>query len=306
MSGMLKILLLSFIVSIVCGVITTGLSIFLNRKESCVRGSSRIIGGVVLFVVDLVWMILFLYCSCNSLTIITAIMYICPALATEALIMLLCWGMDENLENVKVELISTAILTAISFIFFISNAFTPAQNLTYAHDMENVDITYAISSDEILAKIELKLDSNFKEKYFIKSPEMRQVNGKNIAVYKVENYTVDNTTEYIPGYFIQEEGELPKLVTKRIYYDISYYNKKDALRTIRRKYPTAILGDHKFDIDDNWNPYEVYVYRDKMYSSNGEDYGLIILNLKDGTSEKYPVSEGKLPSWIDFETNYPR
>ena len=136
---------------------------------------------------------------------------------------------------------------------------------------------------------------------------MRQVNGKNITVYKVENKVGNlNDTEYIPGYFIQEEGEIPKLISKRIYYDTSYVNKKDALRTIRRKYPTVILGDHKFDIDDNWNPYEVFVYRESMYSSNGEDYGLIILNLKDGTSEKYPVHEGKIPSWVDFETNYPR
>ncbi len=111
---------------------------------------------------------------------------------------------------------------------------------------------------------------------------------------------------YIPGYFIQEEGELPKLVQNRIYYVTSYVNGRDVLRTIRRKYPTVILGDHKFDIDDNWNPYEVYVYRESMYASNGEDYGLIILNLKDGTSQKYPISEGKIPSWVDFETNYPR
>lgn len=297
---MLKILLLSFIVSIVCGVITTGVSLVTNRNKI----SSRIIGGIALFVGNFIGTVLFLYGSCNSITMLTAIMYICIPLAIESFILFLIVFPGDV--DAMVELASTFILAVISFIFFISNAFTPAQNLTYAHDMENVDITYAISSDEILAKIELKVDGDFKDNYFIKSPEMRKVKGENIAVYKVVNHTGDNTTEYIPGYFIQEEGKLPKLVTKRIYYDTSYYNKKDALRTIRRKYPTAILGDHKFDIDDNWNPYEVFVYRESMYSSNGEDYGLIILNLKDGTSQKYPAYKGEIPPWVDFETNYPR
>lgn len=304
---MLRIIPLSFIIALICAGISTVFSIILDRKDEKFKLKNRIIGGIVLLLIDFGYMMIVFYCGCYSITFISAAMYILPCLLVEAFT-ICAYNCVFELNDGRIisEWIVTGCIAIIVIAIRISVIFAPAQNLTYKHDMENVDITYAISSDEILAKIELKVDEAFRNNYAIEEAEMRQVNGKNIAVYKVTDNTGDGSTEYIPGYFIQEENELPKLVTKRIYYDESYENKWDDERTIRRKYPTVILGDHKFDIDDDWNPYEVYCYREKMFSSNGDDYGFIILNLKDGTSEKYPVTEGNIPTWVDFETNIPR
>ena len=177
--------------------------------------------------------------------------------------------------------------------------------MIYAHDMSNVDVSYAVASDEVLAKMELKIDNNWKDKYDIGTPEMRNVNGKNLAVYHIKNLNDGiDAEEYIPGFAVQEENQIPQIITKRIYFDTSYMNKKDALRTVRRNYPTIVLGEHKFDIDDEYNPYEVFAYRAKIFSSNGKDYGIVTLNLMDGTVNKY--TENKIPSWVDFKTTYPR
>ena len=174
--------------------------------------------------------------------------------------------------------------------------------------MSNTDVSYAVSSDEILAKVELKINnSDWRDKYDVDSPEMRQVKGENIAVYHIKDklaQSAGSSTEYIPGFAIQKENELPQIVSKRIYFDTSYINKRDALRTVRRKYQTVVIGAHKFDIDDDYNPYEIFEYRENLFSTNGKDYGIIVLNLMDGTSEKYQVEE--IPDWVDFKTTYPR
>lgn len=144
--------------------------------------------------------------------------------------------------------------------------------------------------------------------YSIAKPEMRKVGSNDIAVYEVSNInTANNLTEYIPGYFIQKSADsLPSFIQKRYYYSTSYIGRRDALRTVRRKYPTAIIGDSKFDIDDDFNPYQIFLYRENLSHSNGSDYGIIVLNLKDGSSEMYPAAEDNTPSWVDFSSTYPR
>lgn len=135
---------------------------------------------------------------------------------------------------------------------------------------------------------------------------MRKVNGDDIAVYHIKNNWGQNlgNAEYIPGYAIQKSGKLPEMVNKRKYFDTSFTNKRDALRTIRRKYQTETIGNHKFDLGDDYNLYEIFEYREDLFYSNGNNYGIIILNLVDGTSEKYTVD--KIPYWVDFTTTYPR
>lgn len=302
MKVMLKILGLSFIGALICTIITGIVTAIIRRNwdDFCKR-----IGFIEFsFFVEFIWMTAFLYCSCKPQILLTVIMWMWPAIIVNIIVIIIEHSTYKDL------IFCTILLALISGVICLSSIFGPVQNLIYVHDMESVDVTYAVSSEEILAKVELKIDnSEWKEYYSVDSPEMRQINGKNIAVYHIKSTAIGsgkNTTEYIPGYAIQEGNELPKIIAKRIYFDTSYINKKDALRTIRRKYQTVIIGDHKFDIDDNWNPYEVYEYREKTYSSNGKDYGLIILNLMDGTCEKYSAAENKIPSWVDFKTTYPR
>ncbi len=299
---MLDALLFSFIGALICTIVTSGVGLFIYRKS--IYFDERVQYMIVSFIIDFVYMILFLYCSCLELTIFTVIRWMWPILIVDFLILLCC-------SNNEYELKSTCILALLSGVICFSVNFAPVQNLIFAHDMKNVDISYAVTSDEILAKIDLKIDNSVydRDRYGVKPPEMRLVDNKYIAVYHIVDNQSSNgfgNSEYIPGYAIQEKGKLPEIVPCRIYFDTSFINRRDALRTIRRKYKTEVIGSHKFDIDDDGNPYEIFEYRENIYSSNGNDYGLIILNLNDGTSEKYPVSENKIPEWVDFETTQPR
>lgn len=301
---MLNVLFLSFIGAFVCTAVTSGIGLIKYRKDCDV--SERIGCAIASFVLDLLYMMILFYASCKEQTLLVVARWIWPILIVD--IIIICVVANNN-ASLRYEFISTIILAAISLMICISVNFAPIQNLIYAHDMKNIDISYAVKSDEILAKIDLEIDNSIygKDYYNVESPEMRLVNGKYIAVFHiVNNSDVSNYSEYIPGYAIQEKGCLPEIVSSRIYFDTSFVHERDALRTVRRKYTTEVIGHHKFDIDDDGNPYEVFEYRENLYSSNGEDYGLIILNLNDGTSEKYPVSENQIPNWVDFETTYPR
>lgn len=240
------------------------------------------------------------YISCLEQTPLGIMRWLWPALIIPFMIVLL--------SELEIEyIISVLGLGVISLLFWVSGFFAPQQNLVYIHDMENVDIAYTISSDEILARMELKVDNSiyFRDKYEIDTPEMRRIAGKDVAVYPIRNKGGENTTEYIPGYAIKEADKLPEFVSKRIYFDTSYVLGRDALRRIRKEYPTLIIGSHKFDIDDDWNPYEIYEYREKFYTSNGEDdYGIITIDLRDGTCQKYKA--GEVPDWVDFKTTQPK
>lgn len=299
---MLETIGLSFIGALFCTLITGVIGAIARRDWYDIK--ERLGFTLTSFVIEFAWMNAFLYYSCKPFTLITVLIWMWPALFANIIISIFFFY--DSTENC--DCVSFVILTIISGITCIACYLGPVQNLIYVHDMYNTDISYAISSDEILAKVELKINnSNWRDKYSVDSPEIRQVNGESIAVYHINDSHEEqgtSNTEYIPGFAIQEKGELPKIVSKRIYFDKSYSNKRDALRTIRRKYQTVVIGDYKFDIDDSYNPYEIFEYRENVFSTNGKDYGLIILNLMDGTSEKYPIDQ--IPSWVDFTTTYPR
>lgn len=300
---MLNILILSFIGALICTIVTSGVGLIIHRSDYTYF-DDRVKYMIASFIIDFIYMMLLLYLSCLELTIFAVIRWMWPILIFDIFILLI-WCNDEY------ELKSTCTLALLSGLICLSVNFAPVQNLIFAHDMKNVDISYAVTSDEILAKIDLKIDNSVyeRDRFGVASPEMRLVDGKYIAVYHIVDAQAHNgssNAEYIPGYAIQEKGKLPEIVPCRIYFDTSFINSRDALRTVRRKYKTEVIGNYKFDIDDDGNPYEIFEYRENLYSSNGNDYGLIILNLNDGTSEKYPVSENNIPEWVDFVTTYPR
>lgn len=45
-------------------------------------------------------------------------------------------------------------------------------------------------------------------------------------------------------------------------------------------------------------------YREKFYKSNGEDYGVVTIDLKDGNCQRYKADE--IPEWIDFKSTQPK
>lgn len=299
---MLKILGLSFIGALICTLITVVIGAIARRDWDDII--DRLEFNLCSFIIEFIWMDLLLYSSCKPFTLITVLMWMWPAVLANILISV-TFFVDSSRNS---DYVSHWILAVISGIACLASLFSPVQNLIYVHDMSNTDVSYAVSSDEILAKVELKINnSDWRNKYDVDSPEMRQVKGENIAVYHIKDTQAQrggSSTEYIPGFAIQKENELPQIVSKRIYFDTSYINKRDALRTVRRKYQTVVIGAHKFDIDDDYNPYEIFEYRENLFSTNGKDYGIIVLNLMDGTSEKYQVEE--IPDWVDFKTTYPR
>lgn len=287
---MLNVFIYGLIASLVTMIIIAGVGKIVTKELEIGK-------SIAAFIILFVWIICLLYFSCMEQTIFAIIRWLWIPLIIVWIVFV--FGGDEEYAGI----IGTLII--ISGLFCISNLFTPKQTMIYLHDMEEVDIAYAITSDEILARIQLRTD--FRDKYKIDTPRMRKVNGKDIAVYPVRDKKESQggeQSEYIPGYAIQEENQLPKFVRKRIYFDTSYENERDAKRRVRKEYPTFIIGAHVFDVDDEWNPYEVFEYRENLYTTNGEDYGLILLDLRDGTCKHYKAAE--VPEWVDFKTTEPK
>lgn len=300
---MLNILLLAFVGALICSISISGVGLIIY-KDDRYNDFPRVPYMIASFVIDYILIVLFLYVSCIELTVLAVLRWMWPILVGNILILLV-------LDNEEYELKATCAVAVLSLLICLSVNFAPAQTLIFSHDMKNVDLSYMVTSNEILAKIYLNVDNSVydRDRYSVESPEMRLIDGNYIAVYHIVDAQADLLTgnaEYIPGYAIMEKGKLPEIVSSRIYYDTSFINSRYALRAVRRKYNTEVIGAHKFDIDDEGNPYEIFEYRENLYSSNGSDYGLIILNLNNGTSEKYPVSENKTPKWVDFETTCPR
>lgn len=307
---MLKILVLSLMCAIICA-IPTVIGFGENSEKK------RIGTGITLFMLDFMWMAVFLYVSCSAQTFLTMAIWIWPALILHFIV--------RGVQDAKnIEGYTIIILFAISLIMLIvSSIIKPVQNLIYVHDDKNIDVTYTISSDEILARLNVNIMDGTKlsQHYSVDSPEMRKIGGKDVAIYHIRDKN-DGDTEYIPGYIIMEKNEKPKIISKRLYYDPSYYNGKDALRTVRREYPDIYIGEAKFDVDDEYNMYRVYEYRENfLYTDKEKDgvsankkekdistekkgYGLITINLHDGEVQKYP--EGEILDWIDFKTTEPR
>lgn len=308
---MLSILPLSLICSAI-GLIPTIISIIVGKKsEDNDHVKKAIIIGSIMFFIEFLYMALVLYASCIAYTVLSVLTWSWPAYILHIIIVRIAFY-DCYLH--PIEVITQIVLPVLSLIMLFILIFQPAQNLLYVHDMKNVDIAYSISSDEILAKVDISIQNGGKneyrggDKYAITEGEMRHVSGKDLAVYRIyDNGSAEDHSDYIPGYIIKESDKNPEIISKRIYYDPSYLNNRDALRTVRRAYPTTcIIGEPKFDINDQWDPYLVYQYRENfLFCSDNESYGVILLNMQNGNVEKY-AGNSALPSWVDFKTTAPR
>lgn len=284
---MLQAVLWSLIGALIC----TGLTMMIrflfckkNMKEFITVPS--IIWTIVYFCVDFISMMVFIYVTYVEQTVFTVIRYMWIPLLINFTIVVVA-KLLSNFKNdfyVKKSFASTAILLGCSLIIFsICLIIEPVHNnLEYVHKYVH-EYEECVENDK-------KIASEFF--YF---PEIRQVGEETHAVFYSSE--LSNKAPYVL--------RLKTEVIKTVYRDDSF-TIKDALKEVRRKYPTVVIGDHKFDIDDDMKPYKIFCYCEKRYSTDGKDYGLIILNLMDGTCEKYPVSENNIPTWVDFKTTYPR
>ncbi len=85
-----------------------------------------------------------------------------------------------------------------------------------------------------------------------------------------------------------------------IYYTESAYFSKDLMRKLRFSYPTKILGEPHFELDDSDNPYYIVAcYKPNVFMFGAKDVNeVIIFNPCDGSSQIYKI--GEVPTWVDI------
>lgn len=113
---------------------------------------------------------------------------------------------------------------------------------------------------------------------------------------------INNRSEGVPGYVtvspVNMSAEYVKCSEGMVYVPSAYLG-QDLYRHIRFQYPTALLGNVHFEIDEEGNPYYIAtVYKKTIALFNGQTVkGAIIVNPTDGTTEYYDVAN--IPQWAD-------
>ena len=262
-----------------------------------------VIWNIILFLIRFAWTGLLMYLSCEPFTIITGIVWMwIPELVK---ISILWFGnVDYCSTFIDCDILVSIAVGIVSVLLCIFTSFMPSQEIVNINDLADSKMVNSESVESVLDYFQETVGNEYGgPRFSVEKSGMRKVNNEDVLVYHVSD---KKSEQYIPGYVIQKDGKSPEVIQKRIYFDESFYFGKDAKRAVRKKYQTEILGKHMFDIDDEYNPYEIFLYRENLLFSDGGDYGIIVLNLNDGTSEKYSESSGEIPEWVDFKSTYPR
>lgn len=113
-----------------------------------------------------------------------------------------------------------------------------------------------------------------------------------------------NKDKGIPGYVSVDpvsvnSAEYVEFKTP-IFYTESAYFSKDLMRKLRFSYPTKILGEPHFELDDEDNPYYIVAcYKPNVFMFGALDVNeVIIFNPCDGSSKIYQI--GEVPTWVDI------
>jgi hypothetical protein len=112
-----------------------------------------------------------------------------------------------------------------------------------------------------------------------------------------------NRASGIPGYVmvdpVNNNAEYKELSKPLKYVDSGYLG-DDLMRKLRFSYPTKILGEPRFEIDDSGNPvYIVPCYKPQVLMFGAEDVNeVIIFDPCTGKSEIYDLES--TPAWIDI------
>ena len=113
---------------------------------------------------------------------------------------------------------------------------------------------------------------------------------------------INNKDTGIPGYVkvdpVNSAAEYVKFTKPMKYVDSAYFG-DDLMRKLRFSYPTKILGEVTFEIDESGNPYYIVsCMAPKVGIFGAMDVNeVVIFNPIDGTSVLYSVNE--TPSWVD-------
>ena len=111
-----------------------------------------------------------------------------------------------------------------------------------------------------------------------------------------------NREQGVPGFVmvdpVTNDAEYRKLSQPMRYVDSAFFG-EDLMRRLRFDYPTKILGEPRFEVDDEGNPvYIVPCYRPRVMLFGASDVSeVIVFDPTDGSSEIFAVED--TPAWID-------
>lgn len=194
-----------------------------------------------------------------------------------------------------------------------SQMLTVEENCNFEKDLSETLSTDAIAimdtaSARMLGDRKIGSLSNLVSQYNV-SEEYSQINYQNTPTkaapleYAGFFKYMKNKGTGIPGYVLVSPVDMSaEYVTleKNMKYVPSAYFSKNLTRHIRFHYPTKMIYDTWFEIDEEGNPYYIAtVYNNTIGLFGGKDIvGAILVDPINGDMKYYDVSE--VPSWVDI------
>ncbi len=142
------------------------------------------------------------------------------------------------------------------------------------------------------------------------SEQYNQINFNNtpkkVAVLEYEDFFkwIGNKSKGIPGYImvdpaVSNDAQYIEFKTPVKYAQSAFFG-ENLNRKLRFSYPTKILGEPRFEVDDNGNPfYIVPCFKPRVGVFGAKDVKeAIIFNPCTGESEIYAI--GEIPQWVDI------
>ncbi len=188
----------------------------------------------------------------------------------------------------------------------------------FSKDFSDIDYSEVPRIDELATQTLADNKLNELSKYvsqFVVADKTTQINYKEHPVRVAYlNYGgffkwFNNTKNGLPAYMIidmvtQEVRVVELDADKGIKYSPSEYFNEKLARHLRFQYPTFIMEESNFEIDDNQNPYWITPVLDKKIGLfGGKDVkGAIVTNAITGESQYYSIDKVKSDkslSWID-------
>lgn len=215
-------------------------------------------------------------------------------------------------------IIPLAVLILGSFVsseFFNASKYAniiEVKEAVFEEDMKENDVVSNIAlmdtdSATIIGNRTLGALSDVVSQYEL-SPNYSQINYKG-APEKLSNLEyagffkwLNNHKNGVPGYVMVDpvniSAEYVKLTDSLKYVDSAYFG-EDLSRALRFRYPTKIIHNVTFEIDDNGTPYYIVACaKPKVALFGALDINEVItFNPCDGSSEIYKVEDA--PAWID-------
>lgn len=108
----------------------------------------------------------------------------------------------------------------------------------------------------------------------------------------------EGSVGYVMVDVVSEEAKLVEVEGGMPYMESALLN-KNLHRYIWMHYPTALIADYNFEVDDNGNPYWVaseYDYRVGL-TGGADPVGAILVNASTGEIHRYTMDE--VPEWVD-------